>query len=424
MATDVERGRPARAFSGSLWARATSQRPIIVTLFALLLGLAVGALVIIVTTPSVLDAWRALGHSWGAPLHALKVSFDNVGAAYRTMFTGSVIDPASLWHTVTTGHGWVTTLTPLSETLTYATPLVIASIGVGIAFQTGIFNIGANGQAVLGGIAGAVVGSMVHLPSVVHLPLTLLAGVAGGMVAGSIPGVLKAYTGAHEVIVTIMLNYVMYAFLLFVVLSTPFQQPGQQNDLSRTMDPSSQLAPLFGSSSGLRVNYGIFVALAVVVFAWWFLDRSSWGFDFRVTGANPAAARASGINARAVLILVFLVSGGLAGLAGIVQAASTTHFIDGGFLIGNAGIGFTAITVALLGRNRPMGIVWSSLLFAALGVGGRAMQATTGIPLDLATVIQSAIVLFVATPVLVREIFRLRTAPTSALQLVTKSWGS
>lgn len=424
MSTDVDRDRPARAFSGSLWARATSQRPIIVTLFALLLGLAVGALVIIVTTPSVLDAWRALFHSWGAPGHALMVSFENVGAAYRTMFTGSVIDPASLWHAVTTGHGWVTTLTPLSETLTYATPLVIASIGVGIAFQTGIFNIGANGQAVLGGIAGAVVGSMVHLPSVVHLPLTLLAGVAGGMVAGSIPGVLKAYTGAHEVIVTIMLNYVMYAFLLFVVLSTPFQQPGQQNDLSRTMDPSSQLAPLFGSSSGLRVNYGIFVALAVVVFAWWFLDRSSWGFDFRVTGANPAAARASGINARAVLILVFLVSGGLAGLAGIVQAASTTHFIDGGFLIGNAGIGFTAITVALLGRNRPMGIVWSSLLFAALGVGGRAMQATTGIPLDLATVIQSAIVLFVATPVLVKEIFRLRTAPTSALQLVTKSWGS
>jgi simple sugar transport system permease protein len=208
------------------------------------------------------------------------------------------------------------------------------------------------------------------------------------------------------------------------VLSTPFQQPGQSNDISRTLDPSAVLSPLFGTSSGLRVSYGIFVAIAVVVFAWWLLDRSSLGFDFRVAGANPSAARASGINARYVIIASFLISGGLAGLAGFVQVASTTHYIDGGFLIGNAGIGFTAITVALLGRNRPMGIVWASLLFAALSVGGRNMQASTGIPLDLATVIQSAIVLFVATPVLVKEVFRLKKAPTSSLQIATTGWGT
>jgi simple sugar transport system permease protein len=408
----------------SFWIRVTSRSPVVVTVFALVLGLIVGALIISMTTTSVLDAWRGLFHSWGAPGHALKVTFDNVGAAYRTMFTGSVVDPSGFWHSLTTGKGWTNTLTPISETLTYATPLVIASIGVGVAFQTGIFNIGANGQAVLGGIAGVAVGSMLHLPTAFHLTLTLAAGIAGGMLAGVIPGVLKAYTGAHEVIVTIMLNYVIYAFLLYMVLSTAFQQPGQQNDISRTMDPSAQLAPIFGASSSLRISYGVFVAVAVVIFAWWFLERSSLGFDFRITGANPAAARASGINSRAVLVLVFLISGGLAGLAGVVQAASTTHFIDGGFLIGNAGIGFTAITVALLGRNRPMGIVWASLLFAALGVGGRAMQASTGIPLDLATVIQSVVVLFVATPVLVKEIFRLRAGPTNAVQLATKGWGA
>ena len=190
------------------------------------------------------------------------------------------------------------------------------------------------------------------------------------------------------------------------------------------MDPSAQLAPLFGRSSGLRVSYGVFVAALVVLFAWWLLDRSSLGFDFRVTGANPSAARASGISARSVIVTVFLISGGLAGLAGVVQVASTTHYIDGGFLIGNAGIGFTAITVALLGRNRPMGIVWAALLFAALGVGGRNMQASTGIPLDLATVIQSAIVLFVATPVMVKEIFRLKAAPTEGVQLATTGWGT
>lgn len=406
-----------------LW-RPNTQSPITVTAFAMLLGLVVGAIVIITTTPAVLDAWRGIFHSGGGFFHALKVTGDNVGAAYRSMFTGAIVNPASLWHSITTGQNWEATLTPLSETLTYATPLIITSLGVGIAFQTGLFNIGANGQAVLGGVTGAMFGSMIHMPMVLHLPLTLACGFLGGALAGLVPGVLKAYTGAHEVIVTIMFNYVIYAFLIFSVLSTPFQLPGQQNDISRTIDPSAQLHPLFGVSSGLRVNYGIVVAALAVFFSWWLLERSSLGFDFRVTGANPAAARASGINSKVVIIVVFIISGGLSGLAGIVQASSTTHYIDGGFLIGSAGIGFTAITVALLGRNRPGGIVWAALLFAALGVGGRAMQASTSIPLDLASVIQSAIVLFVATPVLVKEIFRLRAAPLARLELATKGWGA
>ncbi len=408
----------------SLWARYTSTSPIVVAFLAVILGLIFGAIVIATTTPAVLDAWRAIFHSWDGVPHALNVTFNNVGAAYRAIFTGSIVDPQGFWHSLMTGKGWQNTLTPISETFTYATPLVIVSIGVGIAFQAGLFNIGANGQAVIGGIAGAVVGSMINMPTFIHVPLSLLGGIAGGVLCGAVPGLLKAFTGAHEVIVTLMFNYVTYAFLLYAVLSTPFQQPGQQNDIGRTLYPSAILAPLFGTKSGLRVSYGVFVAALVVLFAWWLLDRSSLGFEFRVTGANPSAARASGISARFVIVAVFLISGGLAGLAGFVQVASTTHYIDGGFLIGNAGIGFTAITVALLGRNRPMGIVWASLLFAALGVGGRNMQASTGIPLDLATVIQSAVVLFVATPVLVKEIFRLRKSPTATVQLATTGWGS
>ncbi len=408
----------------SLWARLTGQSPFVVTLFALVLGLVVGAIVIITTTAPVLNAWRGFFNGWGAPGHALKVTLDNVGAAYRIMFTGSVFSPATLWHAITTGQGWSNALTPISETLTYATPLTIASIGVGIAFQTGIFNIGANGQAMMGGIAGAYVGTLLHMPMALHLPVTMLAGIAGGVLAGSVPGLLKAYTGAHEVIVTLMFNYVVSAILLYTLLSTALQAPGQQNDIARTLDPSAQLAPLFGTASGLRVNYGLVIAVLVVLFAWWFLERSSLGFEFRITGANPQAARASGINAKAVIILVFAISGGLAGLAGVTELAGFYKTLDGGFLVGNAGIGFTAITVSLLGRNKPIGIVWASLLFAALGVGGRAMQAATGIPLDLATVIQSAVVLFVATPVLVKEIFRLRTSPTAGLQLATKGWGS
>ena len=405
------------------WARYSSTSPITLTILALILGFAIGAIIILVTSPAVLDSWRHTSHHLGGIGSSIKVSFDNVAAAYRSMITGSIVDPGLFVHSIETGRGWDATMTPISETLTYATPLVIASIGVGIAFQTGLFNIGANGQAIIGGIAGTAVGSMIHCPTVLHLPLTLLAGIVGGAVCGLVPGVLKAYTGAHEVIVTLMWNYVCNAFLLFALTETALQAPGQANDLSRNVDSTAILAPIFGTKSGLRVGYGIFVAAAVVVFALWFLKRSSLGFDFRVTGANPNAARASGINPKFIVMALFVVSGGLAGLAGAVQMMSTTHYIDGGFLIGSAGIGFTAITIALLGRLQPIGIMWGSLLFAALNVGGRAMQAATGIPLDLATIIQSIVVLLVASPVLIKEIFRLREG-TQSFQMATKGWGS
>jgi simple sugar transport system permease protein len=405
------------------WARYSSTSPITLTILALILGFAIGAIIILATSPAVLDSWRHTAHHLGDIGSSLKVSFDNVAAAYRAMITGSIIDPGLFFHSMSTGNGWDATMTPISETLTYATPLVIVSIGVGIAFQTGLFNIGANGQAVIGGIAGTAVGSMIHCPTVLHLPLTLLAAIVGGAVCGLVPGILKAYTGAHEVITTLMFNYVCYAFLLYTLTETALQAPGQANDLSRNIDSTAILAPIFGTKSGLRVSYAIFVAAAVVVFALWFLKRSSLGFDFRVTGANPNAARASGINPKFIVMALFVVSGGLAGLAGSVQMMSTTHYIDGGFLIGNAGIGFTAITIALLGRLQPIGIMWGSLLFAALNVGGRAMQAATGIPLDLATIIQSIVVLLVASPVLIKEIFRLREG-TQSFQMATKGWSS
>ncbi|MBW4029957.1 MAG: ABC transporter permease [Acidobacteria bacterium] len=405
------------------WDRYSSTSPITLTVLALVLGVVIGAVIIMVTSATVLDAWRHSFHDVGSIGSTLKITFDNVAAAYRAMITGSVIDPTLLFHSISTGQGWTVTMTPLSETFTYATPLIIASIGVGIAFQTGIFNIGANGQAIMGGIAGTAVGSMIHVPMIIHLPLTLFAGIVGGAICGLVPGVLKAYTGAHEVIVTLMFNYVVNAILIYVLTATALQLPGQANGISRNFDASATLDPIFGVKSGLRVSYGIFVAAAVVVFAIWFLKRSSLGFDFRVTGANPHAARASGINPKFIILALFVVSGGLAGLAGLVQAASTTHYIDGGFLVGSAGIGFTAITIALLGRLQPMGIVWGSLLFAALGVGGRAMQAATGIPLDLATIIQSIVVLFVASPVLIKEIFHLRRGAQS-FQMATKGWSS
>ena len=408
----------------SLWQRYLSSNPVTMSFLAIFLGFVVGAAVIIFSSSDVLHAWTQIFNSPGAILHAIKVTLDNVGAAYRAMFTGSVFDPTILWHALTTGQDWTAALTPISETLTYAAPLVIISIGVAISFETGLFNIGANGQAILGGIAGTAFGSMIHLPMFIHLPLTLACGVAAGAFYGFIPGVLKALTGAHEVIVTLMLNYVVAFFLLYSLLSTPLQLPGQVNDLSRVILPSAQLPNFFATATTLRVSWGILIAIGVVAFGWWFLNRSTLGFDFRITGANPNAARASGINPKKIIMYVFLISGGLAGLAGVVQVDGTTHSLDGGFLIGSAGIGFTAITVSLLGRNKPINVFWGAILFSALGVGGRIMQAETGIPLDLATIIQSAVVLFVATPVMVQEIFRLREGTLHTVELNTKGWSS
>ena len=408
----------------SLWQRYLSANPVTMSFLAIFLGFVVGAAVIIFSSSDVLHAWTQIFNSPGAILHAIKVTLDNVGAAYRAMFTGSVFDPTILWHALTTGQDWTAALTPISETLTYAAPLVIISIGVAISFETGLFNIGANGQAILGGIAGTAFGSMIHLPMFIHLPLTLACGVAAGAFYGFIPGVLKALTGAHEVIVTLMLNYVVAFFLLYSLLSTPLQLPGQVNDLSRVILPSAQLPSFFATATTLRVSWGILIAIGVVAFGWWFLNRSTLGFDFRITGANPNAARASGINPKKIIMYVFLISGGLAGLAGVVEVDGTTHSLDGGFLIGSAGIGFTAITVSLLGRNKPINVFWGAILFSALGVGGRIMQAETGIPLDLATIIQSAVVLFVATPVMVQEIFRLREGTLHTVELNTKGWSS
>ena len=363
---------------------------------------------------------------WAA--RALKVSFDNVGAAYRAIFTGSIVDPQGLWHSLTTGKNWPNTLTPMSETLTYATPLLIVSIGVGIAFKTGLFNIGANGQAVIGGIAGTAVGSMLRLPTVIHLPMALVGGILGGMLCGAVPGLLKAYTGAHEVNrdVDVQLRHVR---LLAVRRSLDALSRARPAERHRThplseCHPRAALWHQVRASRQLRHLRSRRRRALRLVAARPLLARFRFS-RHRHQDPSATTAESMGISAKSVIVLVFLISGGLAGLAGFVQVASTTHYIDGGFLIGNAGIGFTAITVALLGRNRPVGIVWASLLFAALSVGGRNMQASTGIPLDLATVIQSAVVLFVATPMLVKEIFHLKgTGQTSTLKVSTNVWGS
>lgn len=387
----------------------------VVTFLAVVFGLFVGAILIVVTNSATLHAWGNFG---SAPGHALNVTFSTLGGAYGALFCGSIFSPSAVGHAVSTGSGWTAAFTPISETLVSATPLILAGTGVALGFATGVFNIGGQGQVIAGALAATYVGFGVHLPIGIHLPLVVLAGAAGGAVAGFIPGILKARTGAHEVIVTIMLNYIFLYLLDYLLTTSPLQQPGQSNAISQTVPTTARLPHLFGSS--LRVNLGLIIALAVAAGASWFMRRSTLGFEFKVIGANPSAGKTAGMDARRATVLVLTISGALVGLAGMSTLAGTDFFIASGYGGGN---GFNAITVALLGRNRPIGVVLGSLLFAALSTGGRYMQATTSIPLDLTSVIQAVIVFLVATPALVREIFRLREAGAGKILLFTKGWG-
>jgi simple sugar transport system permease protein len=392
----------------------------VVTALGLAVALVVGGIILTFSTPQTL---HAVGTFTDHPLTSLGTILQTIGDTYRALFTGSIVDPPQLWHSIATGQGWVTTLTPICETLTVATPLAIAGLGIGIGFQTGIFNIGGAGQVTVGAVCATYVATSVHLPAIALLPLCMLAGIAGGALTGAIPGVLKAYTGAHEVIVTIMLNYTIGSLLLWD-LETPglgLQQPGQGNTISKTIPPAGQLPYLFGAN--LSVNVGLIIAIVAAVVAWWLMDRSTLGFRFRVTGASPRAARTAGIDSKHITVLVFLVSGAFVGLAGMVQVSGIDLFIEN---IGQQGyastLGFTAITVALLGRNRPLGILLGSFLIAALTWGATNAEATLGIFPDLSSIILAVMVLCVATPALISAMFHLKKGSAASFNL--GGWGS
>jgi general nucleoside transport system permease protein len=388
----------------------------VVTFLALLSGLIVGAILIVVTSTADLHAWGQIGSH---PVHAFGQSWSTVWQSYQALFDGSIISPSSLAHSISSGGGWNNTFTPISETMVSATPLILAGVGVAIGFSTGVFNIGGQGQLISGAMAATYVGFAWHLPAIIHIPLVIIAGAVGGAIGGFIPGILRARTGAHEVIVTIMLNYVFLDLLAYALSVAPFQQPGQSNSISKVIPDTARLPHILGD--GLRVNLGFLLALAVAAGAWWLMNRSTLGFTFRVIGSNPEAGKTAGMSAKTATVLVLTISGALVGLAGMSTLAGTDYYLSLGY---GGNTGFDAITVALLGRNKPFGVVLGALLFGAITTGARSMQLATNVNSDLASVIQAVIVFFVATPALVREIFRLREGNTDRILLFTKGWAS
>jgi simple sugar transport system permease protein len=252
----------------------------------------------------------------------------------------------------------------------------------------------------------------------VHLPLALLCGFLGGAVWGFVPGILKATTGAHEVITTIMLNYVAINLSLYLLASSTFRRPGRIDPISRIVAVPARLPHLAGQ--GLRLHAGIVVALLAAVAVAWLLNRSTLGFELRASGANPAAALTAGIDIKRATVMAMVLSGSLAGLAGAVQVLGLQFSLAPGF---SGGLGFDAITLALLGRANPLGVVLAALLFGALRAGGLQMQAATSTPIDIVTVIQSLIVIFVAAPALVRAIYRIKGARADTGAPLSKGWG-
>ena len=360
---------------------------------AVLLAVFVGSVMIAATDP---DVRETVGYVTARPSDFFNALWDAISGAYSAMFRGAVFnynltEPAQQWR-------------PLTETLKFTGPLVLGGLGVGLAFRAGLFNIGGRGQMLVAGGAAGWIGFKLDLPMIIHLPLAILVGMAVGALWGGIAGLLKARTGAHEVIVTIMLNYVAY-YLLFYALTKDslLKTPGSANPKSPPMKESAILPKVLGDQFNL--HFGFVLALVAVGVAWWLLNRSTLGYRIRAVGENPHAARASGINVGRTYVVVMLIAGSLLGLAGVNQVLGT---VTSGVLTGlDAGIGFDAITVALLGRSRPLGILAAGLLFGALKAGGFTMATSEDISVDLVLVVQSLIVLFLAAPPLVRAIFRL-----------------
>jgi simple sugar transport system permease protein len=271
-----------------------------------------------------------------------------------------------------------------------------------VAFRSGLFNIGGTGQIIFGAMGAAWVGFTFDLPAFIHLPLAVIAGVVASALFGGFVGFLKAATGANEVIVTIMMNYIA-GLLLFYVLTTPlFQAPGATNPISPEIVESAKYWRFMGDS--FRINASFFVMLAMVATVWWLLNRSSVGFQFRALGHNPNASKVAGINIGLNYILVMAISGALAGLAGTSQVLGAEKFLTPSVA---ASFGFDAITVALLGRSKPIGVLAAGILFGALRAGAVIMQANQKVPIDIVLIVQSLVVLFIAAPPLVRLMFGL-----------------
>lgn len=299
----------------------------------------------------------------------------------------------------------------ISETLVAAIPLILAGLAVAFAFRAGLFNIGAEGQLFMGAILSAWVGYTLNWPGVILIPVALLAGAAGGALWGGIAGVLKAWRGAHEVITTMMLNYVAILLSAYLLESTPTGKPGPmaqhlQPGNPETLPMNTHLPVIVPNSLIVngRLHAGLIVALVAAALFWFLLWRTTLGYKIRAVGLSPKAAAYAGINVGWNMALAMVIAGAFAGLGGMVALYGIAPYqLTDSF---SPGYGFDAIAVALLGKNTPVGVVAAAILFGAFDHGGGIMQSNTGISSHLVEILQGLIIFFIGADALVRYFAR------------------
>jgi ABC-type uncharacterized transport system permease subunit len=389
-------------------------------LLSVFTALVIGGFIIIFSSPDVLEAW---GSFFQRPGTALSMSLSLVRDAYVALFEGAFGSPARMVKAFST---WIASgetrplldaFRPLSESLVITTPYIFAGLAVALGFRGGLFNIGAEGQLFVAGLASVYVGyAITGLPAIIHLPLAIFVGIIAGAIWGSIPGFLKARTGAHEVINTIMMNYIAFR-LTDHLLQGPMARP---DGLPITIEilPTAYLPSLFPRP--MRIHWGFFLALAIAFVVYWFLWKTTLGMEIRMVGANPNAARYAGVRIALMTVLTMSLSGALAGLAGTNQVLGVDHRMVRAF---SSGYGFDSIALALLGNSHPLGVVLASLLFGFLRGGAARMQSVAGVPVEIVRVVQAMVIIFVAAPAIIRGFYRLKAAPEQEA-ISMRGWGS
>jgi simple sugar transport system permease protein len=388
-----------------------ARRAVVPTL-AVVTAFLFGALVIVFTD---LENLSRFGED---PLGAIGGAIGGVGRGYGAMLSGAFGDPGAIVAALQSGspEDIATAIRPLTETLVNAMPLIFVGLAIAVSFRAGMFNVGGDGQFIFGALGAtgtAILLETSGVPSFLILVLAIIVGTLLGAFWGFIPGFLKARTGAHEVITTIMLNYVAAQIVFFALVETFIQQPGSGQPIGR---PTGFVdVPRIFDLPAIRLDWGFVVALVMAGVVSFVLFRTTKGFELRAAGFNMTAARYAGMSAGGSMMLAMSISGALAGMGGSFVVLGSVSQLT---LDVSGGIGFNAIALALLGALRPSGVVLAALLFGALTTGGKLMGIASGIPYDLLVLIMSLVIMFVAAPGLIRAIWRVRV-PKPAPEVAT-----
>ena len=368
------------------------------TVLSIVLGFLVGALFMIGSNREFIES---LGYFFSRPTDALGAAWTVVSEGYGALIRGAIFN--------TDAETFERAIKPLTETLRLGAPLILAGLGIGLTFRVGLFNIGGTGQLITGMIFATFVATRLELPFFIHTVVAILAGILGSTLLGALVGFLKARTGAHEVILTIMFNYIMLYFFTFLMRDPALlqEQRATGNPKADPAAATAQLPKLLGEEFNL--HWGIILAIAAVFVYWWLMERSTVGFRLRMVGHNPDAARAAGVNVERTYILAMGLSAAFVGVAAANQSLGTAIGVTPST---HANIGFDAITVALLGGSNAPGILLAGLLFGAFKAGAPSMQVL-GVSPEVLGIVQGAIVLFIAAPPLIRMLLRLPKPQTT-----------